>query len=424
MAMMANRPRERVLLAQVAVLLVLLYAELALHRWRLGHSPVHVTELAALLALLLCYRVVHQLLDQMGTLGDEALLPLAALLTGLGLLLKLRLARSALTAAGLTDLWVYPLALTALVAAVWVCNRRLHWLEWSAWLAGLGGLGLMAWLVGGGSWFRGAMYGPGLTTPSELLKPLMVVFLAGFLKRRPGLLTLLLFLIIWLGVLALVVRQSDLGMVLILSALLLSMFYVSTGRGRYLLAGLAAAAMMAVVLYYAAPLSTAAGRGQQRIVTWLNPWSQPMGAGYQTLQAMFGLRAGGWTGLGLGGGHPRLVPLVGSDFAYAAVAEELGLLGSGLLVVLFVALFRRGFRIATLAVSPFRQRLAIGCVTVLAIQTLINLAGVVRLAPITGITLPFISHGGSSLLVSHTLLGLLIAVGHDVEVEPEGTQGG
>ncbi len=175
------------------------------------------------------------------------------------------------------------------------------------------------------------------------------------------------------------------------------------------------AAAVGVALHYAGPLGGAAARGERRLTTWLNPWREPMGAGYQTLQALFAMRAGGWDGLGLGGGYPQLTPLVDSDFIWAAVAEEFGLLGSGLVLRLYLTLYRRGYRIAALADDPFRQRLAVGCVTVLAIQTLLNIGGVVRWVPVTGITLPLLSHGGSSLVVTYALLGLILAVGHEVE---------
>ncbi|MCC7492212.1 MAG: FtsW/RodA/SpoVE family cell cycle protein [Fimbriimonadaceae bacterium] len=411
-----TRRRERWLLQQVTVLLSLLLCGLA--GWRhLQGQPLPWRETLAVAGFVTGLGLLHRALVALDLQGDESLVPLIGWLTGLGLVIKLRLTSVPVQPSTLLP---YAAALAALLLAVWVCRHRLAWLDATAWLAGLAAFGLLVLLVRAGVRFRGAMFGPGLTTPSELLKPLLVIFLAGFLKRRRGWLEVLAFAAVWTGVQLLLVKQSDLGMVVITGALLLSMFYVATGRTRFLLAGLGAVAVGSVVLFYLAPLSRAAGRGSERIVTWLNPWSDPAGAGYQTLQALFALRAGGWEGSGLGRGSPSLTPLVSSDFVYAALAEEFGLLGCGLVLACYLALFRRGWRIATLASDPFRQRLAIGCVTVLAIQTLLNIGGVVRFLPITGITLPLVSHGGSSLVVSHLLLGLLLAVGHDLETAPPG----
>jgi len=410
-----SRGRERWLLQQVAAIVLLAAAGVVGARVRVGQPPGHPAELAYLLGWVALLAVVHRVLCHMDLLGDEAIVPAAALLTGFGLVLKLRLAEPVLGWQDWRSLLPYPISAATLLVAAWICRRRLHWLEWAAWLCGLLAAGLMVLLVKHGTAFRGAMYGPGLTTPSELLKPLLVIFLAGFLKHRRELPELLSFVVIWVTINALLVKQSDLGMVVILGALLLSMFYVSTGRMRYLLIGLVLAAAIGLALHYAGPLSSAAARGERRITTWLNPWRDPMGAGYQSLQALFAIRAGGWDGMGLGAGYPQLTPLVESDFVWAAVAEELGLLGSAMLLLAYVALYRRGYRIAALADDPFRQRLAVGCVTVLAIQTLLNVGGVVRWVPVTGITLPLLSHGGSSLVVTHALLGLILAVGHEVE---------
>lgn len=415
MAMMEPRWRERWLLRSGLLVLAFLAMGLAAHRGAAGGPLARPGELTALLAYAATVAGLHLVLGAMGVRGDEAVVPSVALLSGLGLLLRLRLATDTATGWWPPGMGAVLLAPLALAGAVWLCRRRLHWLEHAAWPCGLAAVGLLAYLLRHGVAFRGALYGPGLTTPSELLKPLLVVFLAGFLKCRRGLPELLAFVAIWLAVQYGLVKQSDLGLVLILSGLLLSLFYVATGRTRILLGAMALAAVVGVVVYTASPTGPVVERGQRRLTTWLRPWDAPRGAGYQALQALFAIRAGGWDGKGLGNGQPHLTPLVTSDFVYAEVAEELGLLGSGLVLLLYVTLFRRGFRIATLATDPFRQRLAVGCVTVLAIQTLVNLAGVIRLLPMTGITLPFLSHGGSSLVVCWALVGLILAVGHDVE---------
>ncbi|MBI2300650.1 MAG: FtsW/RodA/SpoVE family cell cycle protein [Armatimonadetes bacterium] len=414
-----GRPRERWLLVHVAILLAAFDLGLAAQRMLSGQALWAGRDAALLGGYLAALWLLHRALVAMGVRGDEAIVPLVGLLSGLGVLVRLRLGGTApgwppgswwLVRAG---------SLAVLAGAVWVCRRRILWLDAAAWLCGLAAPVLVYVLIRHGTAYRGAMFGPGLTTPTELLKPLLVIFLAGFLKQRRYAVETAVFLGIWAATLVLLKKQHDYGMIAILAALLLSMCFVASGRTRYLLAGLATASLLVTALSYAEPLGLHAGVAERRISAWLDPWTDPMNSGYQTVQGLFALRAGGIDGTGLGRGSPRLVPLVESDFVYAGLAEELGLLGTGLLLVLYVALFRRGYRIAALATHPFRQRLATGCMTVLAIQTAINVAGVVRASPITGITLPFVSHGGSSLLVCHGLIGLVLAVGHDVE-EGEG----
>lgn len=413
------RRREGWLLCRVGLLLALLYAGLAGNRVLRGLPPAPTNELAAL-GLYLCGLLgVHLFLVLLPLYGDEGVVPLVGLLTGLGLLLKLRLAAEP-GGVAFRSLAVYPGAMLCLVLTVGFYRRRLDWLENTSWLAGFAALGVLLLVIRFGGHYRGGTFGPGRTTPTELLKPLLVVFLAGFLKQRRGCFELLLFAALWLAMLALVVKKGDLGMAAILIALLLSLWFVATGQMRFLTVGLVAAAAVVLVFYYSAPLPGPAAHGQRRVDLWLNPWHSPMGGGYQIVQGLFALRAGGLDGAGFGAGLTNLTPLVTSDFIWAALGEDLGLLGCALVLIGYLALCRRGYRIAALAQHPFSQRLAVGCVTVLAIQTLVNVGGVVRLMPVTGIPLPFISHGGSSLLVCWVLIGLVLAVGHDVETGERG----
>lgn len=411
------RAYERRLLWRVAVTLVVIYAGLVLSRTVLAHDPWQPAEWLILATFVASLAALHLALAAMDLRGDEVMVPLVGLLTGVGLLVKLALEPEPPAMPPSPRWLIYPAALAALAGAAWICRNRVHWIE-AAWpLAGLAATGVMVLLLQHGTRFRNAMYGPGLTTPTELLKPLMVVFLAGFLKRRRSTAELILFSLLWLLPQALLVKQHDLGMVVILAGLALSLFYVTTGQTRVLLFGLAAAAMGAVVIYYAGRFDLGpVQHGQRRIELWLHPWADPHGLGHQGLQALFALRGGGLEGMGLGRGLPRSVPLVSSDFVYAALGEAYGWLGCVLLLAAYLALCRRGYRVAALAEEPFRQRLAVGCVTVLAVQTLLNVGGVVRAVPITGITLPFVSHGGSSLLVSCALVGIVLAVGHEIEI--------
>jgi cell division protein FtsW (lipid II flippase) len=146
------------------------------------------------------------------------------------------------------------------------------------------------------------------------------------------------------------------------------------------------------------------------VANWLNPWTDPLDTGYQQIQSEYALATGKLFGAGLAQGHPAFIPAVHSDYVFAAIGEELGLMGTLAVLMLFLLLIARGFHIALNARDPFGRYLAAGLTTTLAIQTLLIIGGTVRLIPLTGITLPFISAGGSSLLTNFVIIGLLLRV--------------
>jgi cell division protein FtsW len=150
-----------------------------------------------------------------------------------------------------------------------------------------------------------------------------------------------------------------------------------------------------------------------RVATWLDPWSARETMGYQLVQALYAFASGGVFGSGLDMGSPRYIPAVHTDFVIAAIGEELGLIGSLAVVSLFVILVQRGFVIALRARSGFSALLAAGLTSVVALQALIILAGTLKLIPLTGITLPFVSYGGSSVVANFVIVGLLLRISHE-----------
>jgi cell division protein FtsW len=152
---------------------------------------------------------------------------------------------------------------------------------------------------------------------------------------------------------------------------------------------------------------------QTRVATWLDPWSNRETVGYQLVQALYALGSGGVLGAGLDMGSPRYIPAVHTDFVIAAIGEELGLAGSLAVVCLFVMLVQRGFVVALDSRSGFSALLASGLTSVLALQALIILGGTLELIPLTGITLPFVSYGGSSVVANFVLVGLLMRISHE-----------
>ncbi len=268
-----------------------------------------------------------------------------------------------------------------------------------------------------GQKFRGAVFLPGQVNPAEVVKVLLAIFLAGvitdFLKPlqqtvaglpAPPMRSLLTLAVLWAIPMALLMAQRDLGMILLLNLVLLILLFMATGKGGYLVVGLGFAALAMYAGYYFF------SHARIRYLVWLDPFADPTGRGWQILQSLSAMFSGGLWGSGLGAGAPAVVPIAASDFVYAALAEELGFVGCAVLMLLYMVLFYRGYRIADHVRAPFGQTLAAGLTTMLAVQTLMNLGGVTKAIPLTGITLPLISHGGSSLVTTLFMLGLLVAL--------------
>jgi len=274
-------------------------------------------------------------------------------------------------------------------------------------------------------WVRVGIFGRNVSfQPGELAKILLTIFLASYLaerhvamatvRRHIGRLSLpeprQLFPVVLAAVAGFVVLvyQRDLGAALLLFILFVGMIYLATGRAAYLLTGGLLGAVGGFVAY------RAFGHVQVRISAWLHPFDDFAGSGYQIIQGLFALGSGSLTGAGLGNGRPGLIPAAETDFIFVAIAEELGFGGSVAIVTAFALLVALGFGIALRARDVFHKILAAGLTLVVGIQAVLILAGVLRLMPVTGITLPFVSYGGSSLIANMLLLALLARVSHEV----------
>ena len=394
-----------------------------------GGRPVW-TDLAAAGAFAGLLLALSLALALRGWQEDQVLLPLAALLSGLGMLLAGRLepdlvgrygdvySRVALKQA----IWVLGgLAALALVSFApwpmrWLKHYRYTWL--------LLGLALVAVTAVFGVERNGARlwlsFGLFQLQPVEVLKILLVVYLATYLDehrdligrgmsrlgglRLPPLPYLLPLLLMWGLTLGLIIVQRDLGAAMLFFLVFLAMLYLISGRAGYVLAGLLAFALGAAALY---PLF---GHVRVRVDAWRDPWADPLDAGYQMVQALYALASGGLAGAGLGLGDPTAVPESHTDFAFVALAEELGLVGALGLLVCYGLLALRGYQIALRAREGFQQLLAAGLTTAITAQALLILGGVTNLIPLTGITLPFVSYGGSSTLVNFAMVGILLRI--------------
>ena len=253
--------------------------------------------------------------------------------------------------------------------------------------------------------------------PSEFGKIVIIMFLASYLAEHREVLTLprhrllglklpvLRFiaplLCIWGIAILMFVVQRDLGSALLFFGIAVFMTYMATGRKSYVVLALVVFLGAAVLSYFLF------AHVRVRFNIWLDPWADPSGGAYQVVQSLFAFGAGGVWGTGFAHGHPNLIPEVHTDFIFAAIAEELGLLGSLGVMLVFALLFYRSIRIALACREEKRQLLAAGVAVVFFLQAFIIIAGVTKFLPLTGITLPFVSYGGSSMISSFILLGIL-----------------
>ncbi|MEI6045799.1 MAG: FtsW/RodA/SpoVE family cell cycle protein [Chloroflexota bacterium] len=265
-------------------------------------------------------------------------------------------------------------------------------------------------------WFRLGAFN---FQPGELLKICLVIFLAGYLDENrllispqrgrgffnlPPLPYLGPMVAIWGISMVLLFVQKDLGPAELFFGVFLIMLYVASGRASYVIAGLLVFAVSSVFAYNAFDYV------QNRITAWINPWPYAQGRSYQIVQALFSFANGGIFGQGLSSGAPYFIPEVHTDYVYAAIGEEVGLAGTLGIIGLNLLLFYRGFHVALKTSNGFYQYLAIGLVALLGLQTFIIMGGVTKLIPLTGMTLPFISYGGSSILINFFIAGLLVRI--------------
>src|SRR5215204_3870932 len=385
------------------------------------------------------YLVVRLLLPY----ADALLLAIVTLLTGVGLVLIYRLTSElegvenlALTQA----VWILVGSGTLLFVVLFF--RDYHKLFAYKYLLALAALGMIALTFtplgfevnGARLWVA---VGPVNVQSSEFARIALVVFFAGYLaeKRDPWAATSRSLMgvqlpplkyfgpvaLVWAVSLGLLVFEKDLGSSLLFFAVPLLMLYAATGRIAYVILGslLFALGSFATYLMFS--------HVQVRVQIWLDPWSDPSGSGFQITQSIFNIADGGITGTGLGEGFSQTIPNVQTDFVFSTVASELGLLGATALLLAFLVFVYRGIKIALLAQDDASKLLAFGLTAMFALQTLVIIGGVTKAIPLTGITLPFVSYGGSSVVGNFIITALLLVVaeeaGKRVEDEEEAYEG-
>ena len=412
---MTERNRELASLVAVAVLTGLGFASVYIAR----QSEVSTGSLSYAAFFFLLYLVAHSVARFTVPFADPYLLPMAALLTAIGVTEIYRLKPNDAFKQGL---WIV-IAVGVFAAAVLWLRRDYRVLESYKYLFGLGAIFLliMPALPGIGTTVNGARLwihaGPLQFQPGELAKLALIVFLAGYLREKREVLAqgrLKDFgplLVIWGGCMLVLVETNDLGSGLLYFGVILAMLYVATARLAYVVAG------AVLFLVGSAGVYEISAHVRERVTTWQNPWAHAHTSAYQLVQARYSIGHGGFGGTGLGkgifttpGSTHTLIPYLNTDFIYSALAQELGLVGAAALLLVYMLFIARGFRIALLTSDGFSKLLAVGLTFTFGLQTFIIVGGIVGLIPLTGITLPFVSYGGSSVVANFVVLAGLMLV--------------
>ncbi|MEO5633433.1 FtsW/RodA/SpoVE family cell cycle protein [Gaiella sp.] len=425
---MSARNRELLNLGFVALVASAAFASVSI----VGTGLVTTRWLGYIGVILGLYLVAHLVARFTVPYADPTLLPLVALLTALGLTVIYRLNPED---ARRQAVWV-ALGIGVLAATLFWLRFDYRVLERYKYIFGISAVvllllpsipglghrvnGVKLWIKVGSMQFQ----------PGELAKIFMIIFLAGYLRDKREALAqgrlkdLGPLLLIWGASMLVLVQTSDLGSALLNFGIFLAMVYAATGRFLYVGAGLG------LFLAGSAMLYNSLGRVQQRVTVWLHPWTDERVYcsisgeldfrqncdSYQLVKSLYSIANGGYGGTGLGKGTfttvdgTQLIPYLNTDFIYSAIAQEVGLVGSAAVLLLVMVFVARGMRIALIAQDGFSKLLATGLTFGLALQTFIIVGGVLRVVPLTGITLPFVSYGGSSILSNFVMLALLLLV--------------
>ena len=366
--------------------------------------------------------IAHAAIRFLAPDADPAILPIVFVLSGIGIAFVTRLAPKL---AVNQVIWLF-VSVAAMVAAL-IVVRNLDVLARYKYTLGLLGVVLLVipmifgveiygsklWIKIGGFSFQ----------PGEIAKICLILFLAAYLAQNREALSvsairvgpfsiprprmMLPLFVMWGVSLLVVIFERDLGSALLFFVFFVVMLYAATGRVSYVFLSILLLALGGVLCY------KLFGHVRTRVDMWLNPWSDPQGGGYQIVQSLYSLADGDLVGTGIGKGLPTYIPVVESDFIFSAIGEEMGLLGASAVVILFMIFAVRGFATAARAKSDVSAFTAIGLTSAIAFQAFLIMGGVTKLLPLTGVTLPFMSQGGSSLLASFIIVGLLLRCGHE-----------
>lgn len=415
---MSRRTTELLLLIAAAFPVTLLYAMYVVTTG----AALSFQTLAVPLGLFAAFAAAHIGVRIFAPGADPAILPVVFTLSGIGITFVTRLQPDA----SLGQVIFLFLGVALMVGTLAVV-KNLEVIKRYKYVLGIAGIVLLVlpmfigteiygsklWIKIGGFQFQ----------PGEFAKVLIVLFLAGYLAESRELLSIsnrtvlgikfprlrLLYplFIVWGVCLLVVAFERDLGSALLFYTIFLIMLYVATGRVSYVIIGLALLAVGAFGMYQIM------SHVQVRVAIWLDPFSDAQNLGYQIVQSLFSLADGGLAGVGIGKGMADIIPVVASDMIFAAIGEEMGLLGGSAVLLLFMLFAVRGLTTAARAKSDLAAFSAAGLTAAISFQAFTIVGGVTKLIPLTGVTLPFMSQGGSSLLASFVIVALLLRAGDE-----------
>ena len=414
---LSRRTTELLLLIAGSVPVILVYAMYLVTM----SVDLSFTTLAVPIGLFAAFAVAHVAIRFLAPAADPVILPVAFVLSGIGIAFVTRLKPDL---AVNQVLWLF-LSVAAMVATL-VVVRNLDKLASYKYTLGTAGIILLILPMVIGTEISGSklwiQFGAFSFQPGEIAKVLIILFLAAYLSDNRELLSastrsvgpialpkprmVTPVLAMWGISLLIVIFERDLGSALLFFTFLVVMIYVATGRLSYVLFACMLLAIGAVFCY------TVFYHVQNRVNIWLDPFADP-DSGYQLIQSIFSLADGDLVGTGIGRGLPTLIPVVESDFIFSAIGEEMGLLGGSAILLLYVVFAVRGLATAARAKSDMSAFTAVGLTVAIVFQAFLIVGGTTRLLPLTGVTLPFMSQGGSSLLASFIIVGLLLRTGDE-----------
>ncbi|ALP48809.1 FtsW/RodA/SpoVE family cell cycle protein [Corynebacterium glutamicum] len=368
--------------------------------------------------------VAHLAMAWVAPFADQIMLPVVAALNGIGLVMIYRL-DEATGYSTVNSQLMWTVVGVTLMVAVLLLLRDYKSLSRYSYLLGVVGIVLLAlplvWPQPDGVEARIWIWlGPFSIQPGEFSKILLLLFFAQLLATKRALFTvagyrflgmdfprlrdLAPILVVWALAILIMAGANDFGPALLLFTTVLAMVYLATGRGSWLLIGAVLVAVGAFAVYQVS------SKIQERVQNFVDPVAHYDTTGYQLSQSLFGMSWGGITGTGIGQGYPNMIPVVHSDFILAAIGEELGLIGLAAIIVLFGVFVTRGMRTATLARDSYGKLVASGLSMTIMIQIFVVVAGISSLMPMTGLTTPFMSQGGSSLMANYILMAIILRI--------------
>lgn len=423
---MTRRNIELMLLLIASPIVIVLFAMMVVT----GGQELSFNTLGVPLGIFAAFLVAHIAVRLLAPAADPAILPISFALSGVGIAFVTRIVPDL---AVNQLLWLF-IGIAAMIATLAVVRNLDKLANYKYTLMIVGILLLLSPMLpvigyesgGGQLWLR---FGSFSFQPGELAKILIVFFIAAYLAANremlsvftwkvgplwlPSLATLLPLIVMWALAFIVVVLEKDLGLALVLFSVFVIMLYVATGKKLYLVVSIGLAAIAAVALY------GMMGHVQTRVAIWQDPFAEAQGGGFQLVQSLYSIADGDLFGTGIGrgmGGQPVAeggIPVAESDFIFPVIAEETGLLGAAGVLLLYLCFAIRGIVTAARAKSDVSSFTAVGLTSIIVLQAFIIVGGVTRLIPLTGITLPFISQGGSSLLASFIIVGFLLRCGDE-----------